>query len=208
MSRSALLRYAGIANIIGGISIAIFVIEHPWGRFFGAEVGLTRAWAIAHGFHLLGATFSLLGIVGLYLLQADKMGRFGFWSFVLSFVGTAWFVGTGLITAFIWPMLAAVAPEVVAAGGAIVAPPALIAFGSTALMLSLGYLLFCAASWRLGILPPWALALWAVGAVLGVIPPTPVGPLPWFTLVFGGIIYGIGAVGLGRALWQAADQSG
>ena len=136
MSRAELLRYSGIANIIGGISIAILVIEHPWGRFFGAEVGLTRAWVIAHSFHLLGATFSLLGIVGLYLLQADKMGRLGFWSFVLSFVGTAWFVGTGLITAFIWPMMAAVAPEVVAAEGAIVVPPPLFAFAATAVMLS------------------------------------------------------------------------
>lgn len=202
------IRLAGLANIVGGIAIAIFVIEHPWGRFFGAEVGRTWAWQVAHTFHLIGATFALLGLLGLYARQTARFGRFGFVAFVLAFLGTAWFVGTGMITAFIWPMLAAVAPDAVAATGAIVRPPAIVALAMTATTLTVGYFLFVIASWRTGIFPRWALVMWAAGASLGMVPPTPVGPLPWASLVAGGVIYAIGASWLGWTLWVNPVDAG
>jgi hypothetical protein len=41
-----------------------------------------------------------------------------------------------------------------------------------------------------------------VGAILGMLPPHPVGALPWWALVLGGVLYGIGLVWLGMFLWS------
>ena len=51
----------------------------------------------------------------------------------LSFIGNAMFLGTGMITAFIWPMLAVHAPATVELGGPIFhAPVSALAFLLTA----------------------------------------------------------------------------
>lgn len=202
MSTPHLLRLSGLANIAGGIAIALFVIEHPWGHFVGAATVASPAWMVAHSLHLIGASFALLGLVGLYAIQAEQLGRVGLAAFVLAFVGTAFFVGTGLITAFVWPMLAAVAPMAVDMGGAGFRPPALVAFSLTAVLLVAGYLAFGAVSWRAGRLPRGPLLLWTAGGVVGMVPPEPLGPLPWAGLVLAGVIYGVGAAGLGWWLWR------
>lgn len=206
MPPSKLLRLSGLANILGGLAIALFVIEHPWGRFVGAETVIGPAWMLAHSLHLVGASFALLGILGLYVCQSGRLGRGGLAAFLLAFVGTAFFVGTGLITAFIWPMLARVAPAAVDADGAGFDLPALAAFSLTAVLLFCGYLAFGAASWRAGLLPRGPLLLWALGGAAGMVPPEPLGPLPWAGLVLAGVTYGLGAAGLGWWLWRQPPE--
>ena len=206
MSTPQLLRLSGLANILGGIAIALFVIEHPWGRFVGADAVSSREWMIAHTLHLVGASFAVLGLVGLYACQAERLGRVGLAAFVLAFVGTAFFVGNGMITAFIWPMVAAVAPAAVDVDGAGFLPPAVAVFFLTAVLLVPGYLSFAAISWRAGRLPRGPLVLWAVGGAVGLVPPEPLGPLPWAGLVLAGVLYGIGAAGLGWWLWRLPLQ--
>lgn len=205
MSTLHLLRLSGLANIVGGIAIALFVIEHPWGHFVGAATVASPTWMLAHALHLVGASFALLGLVGLYACQAAGLGRAGLGAFLLAFVGTAFFVGTGLITAFVWPMLATVAPAAVDVGGAGFQPPAVAVFFLTAVLLVPGYLSFGTVSWRGGLLPRWALALWAIGGAVGMVPPVPLGPLPWVGLVAAGLLYGVGVVGLGWWLWRRPE---
>lgn len=202
------IRLCGAANIVGGVAIAIFVLSHPWGHFVGADVGVTRGWRIAHTFHFVGATSSLVGLMGLYAVQARRAGRFGLIAFLLAFVGTGMFVGSGMLTAFVWPMVAAQAPAAVEHGGAMFAFPALASLALTAATLSVGYLLFAAASWRAGVLRRDAVLVWAVGGALGMVPPQPLGPMPWAGLVASGVVYSVGAVWLGWTLWRlefAAD---
>ncbi len=112
------------------------------------------------------------------------------------------FVGTGMITAFIWPMLAERAPGVVEISGAMFAPPALTALKLTAIFVPLGYILFGLATLCARILPRWGTVLLIVGAVLGMIPPEPLGPMPWFGLVLGAVLFGAGSIWLGYALWM------
>lgn len=197
---NSFVRLCGAANIVGGAAIAIFVLSHPWGHFVGAEVALTTGWRFAHTFHLIGATASLLGLVGLYAVQAERLGRMGLVAFVVAFLGTAMFVGSGMLTAFVWPMVAAQAPGAVAHGGAMFDMPAIAALALTAVTLSVGYLMFAAVSWRTGVLPHGGLVLWSVGGALGMVPPQPLGPLFWAGLVSAGLVYGSGAVWLGRAV--------
>ena len=197
-----LIRWSGLAGMLGGAAMALFVIVHPWGRFVGAEVARTTAWRIAHSLHFVGATLALLGLVGLYARQSRQAGRLGLVGFVVAFIGTAMFVGTGMITAFVWPMLAQHAPAVVEHDGAMFTLPALIALALTAAGVSVGYVLFGIATLRAGILPRTGTLLLVVGAVLGMAPPQPLGPMPWAGLVLGGVMFGGGSAWLGYALWS------
>ena len=89
------------------------------------------------------AAFVLLGLPGLFAQQRAVLSWVGGGGFILSFLGNAMFLGTGMITAF-----------------------ALV-----------------------------------VGAILGMLPPHPVGALPWWALVLGGVLYGAALIWLGAFLW-------
>jgi hypothetical protein len=206
MSFAQLIRWSGLAGILGGISIAVFVLVHPWNQFVGAEVARTTAWRIAHSLHFVGATLTLLGLIGLYARQMQHLGQLGLIGFVLAFIGTAMFVGTGMLTAFIWPMVAVQAPDALGQDGAMFLPPAVVALVLTAVVVTLGYILFGLAMLRASVLPRWGIVLFVVGAVLGMGPPQPLGPLPWAGLVLGGVLFGIGGIWLGYALWTSTPE--
>ena len=42
-----------------------------------------------------------------------------------------------------------------------------------------------------------------VGAILGMLPPHPVGALPWWALVLGGVLYGAALIWLGVFFWSS-----
>jgi hypothetical protein len=201
-STSELVRWSGLAAIVGGVAIALFVLSHPWDRFVGAEVARTGRWRLAHTLHFAGASFALLGFVGIYARQRERAGRLGLIGFVVAFAGLAMFVGTGMLTAFVWPTLADHAPSVVEEDGAMFDAPAVVAFALTAITVTTGYLLFGLASLRAGVLPRDGTLLLTVGAVLGMAPPQPLGAMPWAGLVLGGVLFGLGSVRLGLALWR------
>ena len=206
MAVAQLIRWSGLAGILGSISIAVFVLVHPWNQFVGAEVARTAAWRIAHSLHFVGATLTLLFLIGVYARQIKYVGHLGFIGFVLAFIGTAMFVGTGMLTAFIWPMVAVHAPEALAADGAMFLPPASQALALTAIVVTVGYVVFGLATLRAGILPRWATAVWTLGAVLGMGPPQPLGWLPWVGLVLGGVLFGLGGAWLGYTLWMSTPD--
>jgi hypothetical protein len=201
MSQTDFIRWGGLASIVGGIGLAAFVLIHPWDQFVGAAVARTGRWRLAHTLHFVGAAFALLGLSGLYLRQITQIGGLGTFGFILSFIGTAMFVGTGMITAFVWPMLAVHAPATVELHGAMFDAPALIALSLTAVMVIAGYALFGIASLKAGLLPRSGIVVMVVGAILGMLPPHPLGALPWAGLVLGGVMYGAGLIWLGWFLW-------
>jgi hypothetical protein len=202
MSHGLLMRLQGVACILGGICLAAFVLIHPWDQLLGAPIAQTLRWRSAHSLHFVGAAFTLLGLPGLFAQQRALLSRVGIGGFVLSFLGNAMFLGTGMITAFIWPMLALYAPICIGVGGPIFgSSTSLLAFALTAMLVISGYLLFGFASLRAGVLPRAAVLTLTVGAILGMLPPHPVGALPWWVLVLGGVLYGVALVWLGAILW-------
>jgi hypothetical protein len=202
MSANALIRLNGVACVVGGVFLIAFVLVHPWDQLMGAEIARTPQWRLAHTFHFIGAAFTLMGLPGLFIQQRAALGRFGLTGFALSFLGNAMFVGTGMITAFIWPMLAVDAPICVEVGGPIFGSPvSVLAFVLTAIILVVGYVLFGIATLRAGVLPRSATLMLVVGAILGMLPPHPVGALPWWALVLGGVLYGVALIWLGVVLW-------
>jgi hypothetical protein len=207
MSSKTFVRLSGLACIVGGVCLAGFVLVHPWDQLLGAEIARTQRWQIAHTLHFVGALFALLGLLGIFERQRAQLGSLGFFGFILSFIGNAMFLGTGMITAFIWPMLAVHAPDVVEPGGAIFGwPHSLVAFALTAVTLSIGYVLFGVAMLRVGVFPRLAVVILVIGAILGMLPPKPMGMLPWGGLVFGGVLYGLALVWLGTILWMEKNS--
>jgi hypothetical protein len=202
MSSRTMVRWSGLSCIVGGLCLAGFVLVHPWDQLLGAEIARTARWQIAHTLHFVGALFALLGLLGIFARQREQLGPLGIVGFIFSFMGNAMFLGTGMITAFIWPMLALEAPATVEPGGPIFGwPHSLLAFALTAVTLSIGYVLFGIAMLRVGIFPRWSILMLVTGAILGMLPPHPMGALPWWELVFGGVLYGAALVWLGSILW-------
>jgi hypothetical protein len=203
MSQPVLIRWSGLACVIGGIAIAAFVLVHPWDELVGAAIAQTARWRLAHTLHFVGALFALIGVVGLYAQARDRLGALGAVGFVVSFCGNAMFLGTGMITAFIWPMLAVHAPATVELDGAIFhAPVSAAAFLLTAVTMTVGYVLFGIALLQARVFPILAVVMLVVGAILGMFPPHPATPFPWAGLVLGGVLYGAAMVWLGIGLWR------
>ena len=143
MSFDKALRWSGVACILAGLAIAAFVLIHPWDQLVGAEIARTARWRAAHTLHFIGALFALPGLLGIYGAAASRLGPLGLFGLIVSLVGTAMFLGTGIITAFIWPMLAVHAPATVDAGGPIFhMPVSATAFVVTAATMSVGHLVF------------------------------------------------------------------
>jgi hypothetical protein len=202
-SQRQLMGLSGLACIVGGVCIAAFVLVHPWDQLVGSEIARTWRWQTAHTLHFIGALFALLGLLGIYARQRDQLGSLGVVGFVLSFIGNAMFLGTGMITAFIWPMLAVHAPSAVELDGAIFhAPVSAFAFLLTAVIMIVGYMLFGIAMLRARVFPRWSIITLMAGSVLGMLPPHPATPFPWAGLVLGGVLYGAAMVWLGSILWM------
>lgn len=73
------------------------------------------------------------------------------------------------------------------------------------LAFSLGWLLFGIATARAGVLPRWAAILAVIGGVpFGVAP----GLVPALVGKFAAIVFGLGVIGLGYALWSEKTPAG
>jgi len=206
MSERILVRWSGACVALGGLSIAAYMLIHPWAERTGA-VATTTQWVVSHGFHFVGALLLLLGLTGLYLRQRERTGWAGLVGFLLAFVGTALFVGTGLSSAFLWPAIAFEAPTFVASGGGMFTHP--LALGpilAARVFLVLGFVWLGVVSFRAGVLPRWGSILVIVGVVATNLPTEPVGPVPWVVSVLGGIVLSLGLVGWGWFLWSGAPD--
>jgi hypothetical protein len=196
-------RASGMALMLAGIVLALFVlVVLPVGGFFGAHRAHHPLWVPGHTLHFVGAVLLLFGLIGWYAHQAERMGRLGFLGFVLALAGTALFVGTGLLTAFVWPVLAAQAPAALEPAGALFVAPAHLVFFLTASTLVPGYLLLGLVTWQAGELPRGSVLLFMPGVVLANLPPEPVGLVPWAVLIVGGVLFGAGISWLGYGLWS------
>ena len=202
MAPQTLVRWSGAALAGGGLCLALFMLVHPYGEIAGAHAAHSVRWVPAHSLHFVGALLTLLGLPGLYARQMRQTGVLGLVGTVLAVMGTAMFVGTGMITAFVWPVIAQTTPGFVAADGPMFRDP-LTTFATDAPYVSmvLGYALFAIASIRGRTLPTETAVVLVIGIVLFSSPVQPVGPLPFLLRVVGALLFGGVLILIGWLLW-------
>lgn len=206
MSVARLVRWSGLALMGAGVAFAIFMTLHPYDALAGSHGPHEDTWVPAHAFHFVGALLALLGLNGLYVRQRQASGRLGFVGFLLAFIGTAMFVGTGMITAFVWPVIAETNPAFVDADGPMFEDPLTqFAVQATYGFLIVGFVVLAVATFRARVFPRWAALVLGLGIVLFGVPVDPVGPVPWFVRIVGAFVFGLALVVLGARLWSERE---
>lgn len=193
-----LYRWTGSALIGAGIAMAIFwLMVLPLETFAGPETPLHSLFVPGQVFHILAASLAVFGFFGLYLKQKEAAGNLGAVGFVIAVVGMMFFLADGLIAIIVFPALAKHAPEMTNAAGPLFTGRALgfyIAFAATNMI---GIVVLAIATLRANLMPKMAAVLFLAGGILFNLPPMPALHL---VLIAGGVIWGIGAIGLGNAL--------
>jgi hypothetical protein len=201
------LRWGGVLLLVGGLALAAFVLVHPYDQLAGEEAMHHSRWIPAHTLHFAGALLASLGLFALYVRDLAT-SRLGVVAFVLAFAGTAMFAGTGLITAYLWPMMATHAPHIVEGEGAVFTDrlSTTVTAAPYALMVP-GYILIAVLGWRSGTMPRVTSVLLIVGVLLFAAPVDPVGPAPWIARVAGGVLFGGALAWLGYNLWSEPSRA-
>ena len=171
MSSTTLIRWSELAALLGGSCLILFLLIHPFGELDRPELMQSPQWVLAHSFHVVGATVTLLGAVGLYRRQAQEAGRLGLIGFVLAVVGIVFFAGIGMITAYVQPALAAHTPHMISTSGPLAKEPLYVLPFVLMLVSWMGDPLFGLSIMRARVLPRWASALLILGALLFFVPP-------------------------------------
>ena len=205
MSSTTLIRLGGLALCLGGLAATLFVLlAAPEGGFIGAHLPHQATWMPAHSLHALAGLLLLFGVVALYATRAAAAAWLGLAGFLLAFVGTALYLVTGVLTAFVMPLLASVAPSALEVGGALLASlPLLLIFLGSGLLMLVGYTMLAVDALRAGMLPRPASWAVLVGAVLGNVP-----AMPWPALIAADALWGLGLAWWGSALWASASSAG
>src|SRR5215471_13245221 len=101
MAPLTLVRLSGASLVLGGLCLALFMLVHPYGEIAGAHAAHSLRWVPAHSLHFLGALLTVLGLPAVYARQMRQTGVLGLIGTALAIAGTAMYVGTGMITAFV-----------------------------------------------------------------------------------------------------------
>ena len=169
ITASKLIRWAGLPAMAAGIIFIVIQPIHPPDILSSVT---TSTWAIVQSLKFTMSLFGLLGIAGLYARQVEEAGWLGLAGYLMLSLFYALTVAFSFTEAFITPLLATEAPKFVERilglafgifGENLGAIPGL--YLLAAVMFMLGGLLFGIATLRAGVLPRWAAALLAFGAV-------------------------------------------
>jgi hypothetical protein len=169
VSNSSLIRWSGLAAILGGVLLSLGALLSLATESEKLSVWVTTpSDAFSSLLYLLGGVLLQLGLVGLYMRQSEASGILGLVAFLVAFLGTALAVGGTWAELFVVPAVAVEAPRVLEAE-----PIRMLAIGYTLtffVFLSVGWLLFGVALFRARIYPGAAAILLMVGAVIAGLP--------------------------------------
>jgi hypothetical protein len=198
MSSSNLIRWSGLAALIGGLLFVVADVLETilFGNLSSAQAAATGAWIFVQGFYLLAVALISLGLIGLYARQVEQAGTLGVVAFVVAFIGEMLSAGSAWSEAVFGSWLAKAAPQLLEGD-----PAAIVIFAViiSYLLFGLGWFLLGLASLRAGALPRGASVLLMVGAGLFLV-------LGILMIPFAGVVYGVAVAWMGYALWSGASQ--
>ena len=199
MSTSHLIRWSGLAALLGGALFALLdVVE--FALFSGqpqSAVAATGAWGIVQVFYIVACVLISLGLVGAYTRQAGKGGSLGLAAFLVALTGTTMVAGAEWSAAFIASWIAKVAsPEVLDAE-----PIGMLAAGVllTFILFGLGWFLFGLVLLQSGFLSRATALAMMIGAILVVV-------LGLLGLPFSSVVFGVALARMGYALWSGIGE--
>lgn len=172
ITTAALMRLAGVSATVAGLCFITIGTLHPVNE---PAAVTTSAWLYSHIAATALGFFGLFGMAGLYARQAERSGWLGLIGFLLFSTWMTMVSGFSLFEAFFLPKLASVSPAFVESFlGMFSGTSGEIDLGVVPTLWKIseplylvGPLLFGIATFRAGVLPRWAGALFIAGATLG-----------------------------------------
>jgi hypothetical protein len=163
-----LVRWGGVAAVSSAVlallSFVLYLVVVGGDRI--SEAATSAAFFLPSGAQLLAMALLLIGLVALFVRQAEAFGALGIAAFVFALLGTTLAAGAAWSQVFVVPPLAEVAPAVADQGAGSVLAGFLLSF----LVFGVGWLGFGVATLRTRVFPRWAVIVLMVGAVLSIIP--------------------------------------
>jgi len=184
--------------MVSGLALATSLLVEwlvvPFERLGETEAYLTGSYLLSSGLRLLSTILLLWALIGIYGRQSRAAGTFGLWAFVVAFLGTAIQAGETWAEVFVFPTFAQVAPNMMS-GQATEASSYLVSgIFLSALLLSIGTILFGVATFMARVYPRWAPVLLIVSIpVTMFLDPTS----GTFQESIGQILFGIAVAALG-----------
>ncbi len=201
---SKLVNWSGYASIVGGVLFGVAVVLHPLrdgNSIFNSGV----AYGAIHNVGVFGLMLQLFGLVGLYIREADTMGKRGLTSFVVVFFGQVFYICLLVVDGLRNPLLARFAPDAVHTVAD--SDPNLFAMTLPALgLFFLGYILFGVNLLHTKSLPRLGILLMAIGGPIYIIGGVnifilgPASPIVSLIEILGAVPLGIGYLLLGFEL--------
>jgi hypothetical protein len=168
MTSSGFIRLGGVAAITSAVlallSFVLYLVVVGGGRL--SKAATSAAFFLPSGAQLLALALLLIGLVALFVRQAEAFGVLGLTGFVIALLGTTLAAGASWSQVFVVPRLAEVAPAVADQGTGSVLAGFVLSF----LLFGVGWILFGVATLRTGVFPRWAVILLIVGAVISILP--------------------------------------
>jgi hypothetical protein len=109
---SKLVSWSGYASILGGVFFGVAVMLHPL-RDGISILNSGVAYGAIHNLGVFGLMFQLLGLIGLYIREADALGQRGLNSFIVVFFGQLLYICLLVVDGLRNPLLAKYAPATV-----------------------------------------------------------------------------------------------
>jgi hypothetical protein len=162
------VRWGGVAAmssaVLALLSFVLYLVVVGGDRI--SEAATSAAFFLPSGAQLLAMALLLIGLVALFVRQAEAFGALGLAGFVFALLGTTLAAGAAWSQVFVVPRLAEVAPAVADQGAGSVLAGFLLSF----LVFGVGWLVFGVATLRTRMFPRWAVIVLMVGAVISIIP--------------------------------------
>lgn len=202
--RNVLLRWAGVAGVVGGAALAAAYLTHP-SSAPPATVS-SSAWIWIHvGFmiSLIAGIFLLIALLAVFFERGG--GLAGFVGFVLALVSLVFVFGLDYSEVFIFPTLAVEFPQVVERyGDGTSMPSVAFAFPATGVIFLIGFVLFAYQLQRVSAVDRSAAFVTVIGTIIFACGLS--GLFPMAVVRIGSVVFGAGLVLLGVSLWRTAMQ--
>ena len=206
MANQKLICWSGLLLMLGGIGLAVHYITHPPGET--AQYVAYPLWGFSHWLGGIAMLLCLLGLVGLFARQSEKVGALGLAGFILAFVGFALGASANMLGGAVYqPFIATYAPDWLELNSALNTFSAFRLLAGMILVLLLGLLLFGIATLRARVLPRWGAWLVMCALPIGVLALALIGTsLQGILQTLAGVASGLGMVAWGYALWSEKSE--